>query len=250
MKRLLCPVLLTSLALAQALAQDLSRVTRIIEIKHADVNHIAAVMGPFGAGVSPNPQMKVITVNGPTAVVAAIEEAVKKLDVPPQPLPNIELTAYLVVASAQPPGGSPIPADLQPVVNQLKGVLQYQGFRVLDTLLMRTAQGSSAEARGLTSNGGVEGQRPGYHLNIGKAQIISDGPNRTLRLTGMSLNMRIPNAVKGGGPLGGVSQIQYHDANIKADVDIREGQKVVVGKTSFDTPDTALILILMARVVN
>ena len=101
MKRL-CLILLASLAFAQ----DSSRVTRVIELKHADVMAVAQVLGPFGAGISFNREMKVMTVNGPTSIVAAIEEAVKKLDVPPPQLPNIELTAYLVVASPQPAAGS------------------------------------------------------------------------------------------------------------------------------------------------
>ncbi len=237
MKRLLCFIICASLSLAQ----DLSRVTRVIEIRHADVRAVSETLGPFGAGVVPNRELRVITVNGPTAVVAAIEEAVKKLDAPPPQLPNIELTGYLVVASLQSSGGGPIPADLQPAVNQLKGVLQYQGFRVVDTLLTRTAQSGSVELRGLTSSGGVEGQRPAYEFKVGRA---SEGQNRVVRLTGMSLNLKIPQVVKGS------AHIQFHEANIRADVDIREGQKVVVGKTSFDVPDTALILILTAKVVN
>jgi hypothetical protein len=240
MKRLSCLLLFAWLARAQ----DTGRVARIIEIKHADVRAIADAVGPFGASVTANREMRVITVNGPPNIVSAIEEAVKRLDVAAQPLPNIELTAYLLVASAQAAGNTPIPSELQPVVNQLKGVLQYQGFRVLDTLLLRTAQNAGGELKGLTSSGGVDGQRPSYEFKVGRVQVANEGPNRVLRLSGMSLALRIPYAVKG------IAAVQFHDASIRADVDIREGQKAAVGRTSFDAPDTGLVLVLSAKVLN
>ena len=39
-------------------------------------------------------------------------------------------------------------------------------------------------------------------------------------------------------------------AGITTDIDVREGQKVVVGKANIDNSDNALILILTAKVVD
>jgi hypothetical protein len=39
-------------------------------------------------------------------------------------------------------------------------------------------------------------------------------------------------------------------AVIHTDIDLNEGQKVVVGKTSFASPNNALILVLAAKVVD
>jgi hypothetical protein len=44
--------------------------------------------------------------------------------------------------------------------------------------------------------------------------------------------------------------VQYIDTGITQDVDVKEGQKVVVGRASLDGPEKALFLILTARVVQ
>jgi len=43
---------------------------------------------------------------------------------------------------------------------------------------------------------------------------------------------------------------QYIDTGIATDVDIREGQKVVVGKANMDGSDRASIVVLTAKVVD
>ena len=63
--------------------------------------------------------------------MAAVEEAIKNLDVPAPPAKSIDLTAYLLVASRKSTEGANLPSELQEVVKQLKGVLNYQGFRLL-----------------------------------------------------------------------------------------------------------------------
>jgi hypothetical protein len=40
------------------------------------------------------------------------------------------------------------------------------------------------------------------------------------------------------------------NASIQTVVDIREGQKVIVGKTGLNGPDQAIILVLTAKVVD
>ncbi|HVN83075.1 MAG TPA: hypothetical protein VMW38_29095 [Terriglobia bacterium] len=42
----------------------------------------------------------------------------------------------------------------------------------------------------------------------------------------------------------------YIDTGINTDLDVREGQKVVVGKATVDNSNNALFLVLTARVVD
>ena len=53
-------------------------------------------------------------------------------------------------------------------------------------------------------------------------------------------------------PAGGSGQAtyQYVETGINTDVDIREGQRVVVGKANMDGTDRASIVVLTAKVVE
>jgi hypothetical protein len=49
----------------------------------------------------------------------------------------------------------------------------------------------------------------------------------------------------------GSTQYSYIDVGINTDIDVPEGKKVVVGKTSaVEGPDSALILVISAKVVD
>ena len=44
--------------------------------------------------------------------------------------------------------------------------------------------------------------------------------------------------------------VEYINSGIDQDVDVKEGQKVVVGRSSLEGPQQALFLILTARVIQ
>jgi hypothetical protein len=48
---------------------------------------------------------------------------------------------------------------------------------------------------------------------------------------------------------GNFGKVEYRDTGIDQDVDVKEGQKVVVGRSSLEGPEKALFLILTARVI-
>ena len=69
--------------------------------------------------------------------------------------------------------------------------------------------------------------------------VTSEGKEQTIRITDLSL--RLDFIVKGAG---------NQHAAINTSIDVREGQKVVVGKANIDNADSALILVLTAKVVE
>src|SRR4030095_13579489 len=64
-------------------------VTKIVEIKYQNVDQVADVIRVFGIPIHPNNALRVISVTGPRDVVVAVEEAIKRLDVPLPPVKNI-----------------------------------------------------------------------------------------------------------------------------------------------------------------
>jgi len=217
---------------------------KIFQVKYADVNQLAKVFNPFGAVITADRDLKVLSVRAPKEILAAIEEAIQRLDVPAPPAKNIDLNAFLLMASPQGPAGT-LPTDLEPVVKQLKTIFNYQSFRLIGTLSLRQRDGSGGSVSGvLPSGAGGEQKWPiNYGLRIQSAFITSDTKERAIRVNNLNLSLNVPVS-------SGPGQFNYHDVHIETSVDVHENQKVVVGKANVDNADNALILVLTARIID
>src|SRR5436309_2880661 len=127
MKRAL---LLALLAALPVMAQPPEKVQKLVALKYVDSQSVGALLRVFGLdSIWPDSHLKVISLSGDKARVASAEEAIKQLDVPSAAQKNIELTVYFVVGSDQTGmAGNPIPADLQPVVTQLKSTFPFKTY--------------------------------------------------------------------------------------------------------------------------
>ena len=212
---------------------------KLFQVKYANVNHLANLFRAFGATAQPDEDLKAISVRAPKEVLAAIEESLQRLDVPQVPAKNVQLEAYLLTASGQGPSVN-IPGDLDPVIKQLKSVFNYQGFRLLGTLSWRGRDGTGGAVSGLLPSVSSDSTQPTfYSFNIHSVGITSEGKEPTIRIN--ELTLKLDFTVKGSG---------NQRAIINTSIDAREGQKVVVGKANIDNADSALILILTARVIE
>src|SRR5437773_1922624 len=121
MKRLL---VILAAAAAMMWAQDKAEpapkmVQKIIEVKYGDVTRIANIIGMLGQ-VRTDTTLRVISIAGSAETVAAMEEAIKKLDVPSAAVvANIDLTVFLVYGSGLEAGADSVPKDLESTVKQL-----------------------------------------------------------------------------------------------------------------------------------
>jgi len=218
-------------------------VLKVIQLKYADPAHIADLLKFLGAGLRWDRQTKVLTVAGPPSDIAAVEEAVKKLDVPPPPVRDIDLTAYFVLATRQPMQAAEIPTELDEAITQLKRVLNYKSFQLLDTAFLRTRDGEEATVSGVAR---VGNDPVAFRLGFNHADIALEGKARTVRISGLNFHAERPATAA----TALVPAPKPPSAGIYTDIDIAEGQKVVVGRTALDFPDNALILVLTAKVID
>ncbi len=212
---------------------------KLFQVKYADVYQLANLFRAFGAVVQPEGGLKVISVRAPKEVLAAIEESLQRLDVPQAPAKNVQLEAYLLTASGQGSSTS-VPGDLEPVIKQLKSVFNYQGFRLLGTLSWRGRDGTGGNVNGLLPSVSSDSTQPTLcSFRIHSVAITSEGKEATIRINDLVLQFNF--ALKNGA---------NYEARINTSIDVREGQKVVVGKANIDNADSALILVLTAKVVE
>lgn len=245
------PVLLAWILLALSLAAQEQKkpeetkptVQKVFILKYADPAKIANMLGIFGARLAPNADLHAVAVTASPEIMPAIEEAIKRLDIPTAGAQDVELTAYyLIGGDAENTPGSAPPKELDSVVTQLKNSFAFKIYRLLDVLELRTRTGRSADTS--SNPGPVSPGSPSAvtQLHTGSLTLSADGS--TVNVEGMKAGLRLP--VPEGA---GAAPFTYIDLGLNANVDIKENQKVVVGRLSVNK-DQALFLVLTARVVN
>ena len=227
-----------------------TRVNKLITLKNADPNSVAPMFNQWGVSIVPNNQMKTLSISGPADKVAAVEAAIKQLDVAPK---TIELTVYFVVGGDQPNlMGGAVPQDLRDVITQLKGAFTFKDYKMLDALTLRT-QGRVVRGHVGHSECGqpsadvavLDSQRHGErgrdddshrpHARRAAHSVYSPGRRRTPMPRAAAIAQK---------------SVEYINSGIDQDVDVKEGQKVVVGRSSLEGPQQALFLILTAHVIQ
>ncbi len=173
----------------------------------------------------------------------AIEEAIARLDTPAYAIKNIDLTMQLVVGSdAEAAPGAAIPKDLENVVTQLRNTFPFKTYRLLDVLTLRTRerQRASTDSSGGAMQFGSVTKPVNSSFAFNSSSIGQDGA--TVRLDGLRAQARIPEETSPG-------QFSFRELNLNTDVDIKEGQKVVIGRLGINR-EQALFLVLSAKVVQ
>lgn len=228
-------------------------VQKLFILKYADPAQIRPLLSVFGANVTPNSDLHALAVAAAPSLMPAIEDAIKRLDVPAAAPQNIELTAYyLIGADAETAPGGPVPKELDSVVTQLKNSFSFKTYRLMDTLALRTRTGQSADSS--SSPGPLVTGLPAVtdQLHIRSATLSPDGS--VVSVSSLKAGIHMPVAVgtfaaDGPQPPNIPRQYSFSDLGFNADVDIKKDQKVVVGRMSVNK-DQALFLVLTARVVN
>ncbi|HLG15564.1 MAG TPA: hypothetical protein VJH03_13850 [Blastocatellia bacterium] len=195
-----------------------------------------------GARMSFSDEFKTITVRDFPENLIAIEEAIKRLDTPEAPRPDIELRIHMLVASNAEGAASSYPADLGPVVKQLQSTLNYKSYHLVSSIVQRVKDGvRNINGRGVAQIAPPIVKEPvdarysfgTYSISITPA---ASGP-ATVELKRLVFEV---NSSEYSAPLG--------QATITTDLGVRDGDKVVVGTASLK--DKGLVLVVSATVIK
>jgi len=233
----------------ERLARKAGPVEKLFVLKYADPGQVLNLVRALTGQADQNDQMRAIAVTADRAAMAVIEDAIKQLDVPSAAPKNVELTVNLVVGTdAESSLGNSVPKELESVVAQLKGAFPFKNYRQVDQIELRTRTGERADTR---SEGAVvtKDSLPEYvpesgparpqattittYFVIRAARLTPDGS--TVRLDDMRASISWP----------GIA----NNLSLSASVDLKEGQKVVVGRIGV-AHDQALFVVLTAHVVQ
>jgi hypothetical protein len=211
-------------------------VTKAVTLQHPD-SVDGRVLDDIGLIVKRSGATWVIT--GTPERIATAEAILKQLDlaptpivrIPPLPRKSIQLTAYLIVASRNEVPGPPLPKELESPVTQVAAVFPYKSFNLLDAIELRLLNGTAGAAvRGILPQGQAYPHGGTYNLEVQRTELVEETPANLIRISKLA--------------------IIVNDVRIDTDVDMRENQKIVVGKANIDGSANALIVVLTAKVVE
>jgi hypothetical protein len=249
MKRLLFALLLvTSTVLADEPTFNTTKEYRnkVFTIQHRDPRLILSAVKLLGSGfkgadLSMNDELRTITVRDFPENIAAIEEAIGRLDKPAPAAPDIELKISVLIGSKTPlAAGAAAPEELAAIVKQLQATLSYPHYGLLTTTVHRSKTGSGIEGSGVAESTllGMKttDMRPIFYTYTLRGITVGE---EKVDIGNFQFSMRVPVEV-GAGP------IQYQNVGFETPVAIKQGEKVVIGTTTMN--DKALVVVVTAKV--
>jgi hypothetical protein len=229
--------MLSALGWGQEAPAKLER--KLIQLKYVDAGRVSRLLRSQNQTLltmESDDQLHAIAVTGTPEMVASVEEGVKRLDVPPI---DFELTVYLI--STAPQAGDQLPEALASTAKQLHGVFAFKGYQLLDSFVLRGRDGQRGTANGTISK---DGKTSTYSFRYDRAAVSGEAP-KVVDLHDLNLNVRFYN-----GTFDKNGQQNYRDTGLNTDVDARDGQKIVVGKSDVNNGESPLILVVTAKVVE
>ena len=170
--------------------------TRTFLLKYVDADQIRRLFSNYSYPMTANRDFNVLTVTAPAGFQTKVEEAIKEYDLQPVPARNIELTVYAVTGAD---AAAPVPKELEPIEKQFTAGGVYKGVRLTDTQVIRVRPGQPGESGS---------------IRLRAAWVSAGDKNRVISFDGLKVN--------------------FKTATLSTDIDIPEGQAVVIGKAGTD----------------
>jgi hypothetical protein len=219
---------------------------KVFQFKHADVNSVANAFHHI-ATIRTDRDLRLLVVDGSPEAIKAIEDAIKTLDVPPPSVKNVELTFHMIMA--KPEKNGTLSAPLDAVQRNLENLFGFHGFHLLETAYLRGRDRQEVKANGAVPNA-MDPEAPHINYSLSVRPFVSSGEKgNVIRMDRLNLGLRMP-VVVGSDPATKKRQFSYHDTGMFTEIDVREGQRVVVGKANLNASQGAMILVVTAKVVE
>jgi hypothetical protein len=237
----------------KAPAQDVKKfAVKLFEIKYRSPSSLRDAVQALGSGIGnatiyANENLKTLTVRDFPENIAAIEEALKRLDVPDKSPVSLEFQLHLIAASMTQSEKGAMPKILEPVVEQLKSTLKFTNYRYVTSALNRLSDRGSVESSGITGSlfpqlsGVVSLETPStYTYNLQRVSLTQDATGKeSIQIERFKFYVSVP--IKVG------QAAQYRDVGIVTPLSLREGEMAVVGTANISGSDEAIIVVISVK---
>jgi hypothetical protein len=232
-----------ALVLASAgLAQEAKRPElrqEIVKLKYVKNNQVLSVLYTFlspQGRLNPNPESGVITISDNPENVEKILSVIREVDVKPA---DLQFTIQLVLGSTAPDEKTDDAIKDDPVIRELKQMLKYKSFSLLDTSYVRALDRQRSQV--------TMGRAAELRLDLMPKYIKDDKEDliqveATLYKVGPASLMQTP---QGPQSLAAASKTL-----VTSNFTLKSGEKTVVGVSKMDGGDKGLILIISGKLLK
>ena len=237
--RLVLFILMAGLAMSE-------QVTKVVDIHYSDRDRLANLVQSKSVNIKFDPQAKFVVLQGEKAEVEAIEEILKKIDLPPL---NMEFTFELISGSKSAGKTTELPAALGGVAKEMKSLFGFQSVTLIDTTTIRMQDGKDSYANGVLPSiltADANPPKAAYSINIRQAGSNGTKGSRLVRIAELRFNAKIPFSSS----FGANTQFLFSEMGIQTGLDMKEGQRVVVGKVGMDSGSNPFFLVVSCKVVE
>ncbi len=174
---------------------------------------------------------KILTVVAAAETFEKIKQVVREVDVKPADL----LFTVQLVLGAEAESGSADPIQNDPLIRELRGLLRYKSYTLLDSSFVRVVNKEIAEV--------VMGPKAEFEFALLRPEVAGDAKAPLIR-TQLRLRQMTVRLVTGKEAAASVSDL------ISSTLNIKSGERTVVGVSKLDGGDKGLILIISGKVVD
>lgn len=204
-------------------------------LKAHDVqNFIYTFLRPGWGHVTPGPTEGSLVISDNPENVEQALQALKRIDVKPA---DLQFTVQLILGSdMEEKTDEQMPND--PVIRELRNLLKYKSYSLLDTSLMRAMDNSDTQVR--------MGEKAEFEFWI-RPKVVKDEKSTLIQMEVRLRQIRIagmpPNATS--------SKVEYITTDlIGTTLNLKPGDKTVVGVSKLDGGGKGLILIISGKIVD
>ena len=216
--------------------------SRVFEVKYRDPQTLLHVLYQLGSGfknsaMSANAEFRTITIRDFPENITTVEEALKRLDVPGAPRPNIELNMHVLIASNAGGPTTETPPDLKDVLTQLRGTLSYRNYELAASIVQRLTETPRAlQGSGVaelpSTNPGTPASAMAYEYHISNVSLLQNATGAaSVQIAEFTFTTQ-----------------EKERARVQTALNLRDGEKVVVGTATLR--NRALVIVLTAKLVK
>ena len=224
--------------------------SKVFIVRNRQPGQLRSILNPLGSGFkgatisdSDRDGLRTLSVRDFPENLAAIEEALARLDVASPARKEVELHIHVLFASRLEGPAEPLPEELKDVIPTLKGTLTYRTFTPVASFVQRVTDGASflnGRGEGQLATKAAKGGAPATELldiqwsvNALRVDVPQEGP-ASLSLGGFELSCR--------------DGRNLQVASLHTNLALKDGEKVVVGTAT--VKDMGLIVVVSAKVLN
>jgi hypothetical protein len=224
--------------------------SKVFIVRNRQPGQLRSILNPLGSGFkgatisdSDRDGLRTLSVRDFPENVAAIEEALARLDVASPAQKEVELHIHVLFASRQEGPTEPLPDELKDVIPTLKGTLTYRSFTPVASFVQRVTDGAynlAGKGEGQLATKAPRGGAPStepvalqWGVNALRVDAPQEGP-ASLSLGRFELSCR--------------DGRNLEMASLRTNLALKDGEKVVVGTAT--VKDMGLIVVVSATILK